>query len=108
MALTPQQEGRLRPRSLGGWFLGAPVLHIISPDQSRVEKHSENNERPFLEELNRREREKLTKGNKSFKVLKMFNCSCKLNPQEMSSAFSIPVPPARGAPASACCSWLSH
>ena len=65
VAHTPQQEGRLHPHLLSGGFLGAPMLRIISPDQSRIEKRSENNEQPFVEEPNRRKREKLTKGNKT-------------------------------------------
>jgi len=65
VAHTPQQEGRLHPHLLSGWFLGAPMLWIIRPDQSRVEKRSENNEQPFVKEPNGRKREKLTKGNKS-------------------------------------------
>lgn len=65
VACTPQQEGRLHPLLLSGWFLGAPMLHVISPDQSRIEKRSKNNEQAFLEEPNRRKREKLTKRNKS-------------------------------------------
>lgn len=39
--------------------------------------------------------------------LKMFNCLCKLNPREMSSAFSIPVLCMQCSGPS-CCSWLSH
>ena len=65
VAHSPQQEGRLHLHLLSGWFLGAPMQRIISPDQSTIEKRSKNNEQPFEGEPNRRKREKLTKGNKS-------------------------------------------
>lgn len=48
------------------WLLGAPTPQITRPDQSEREKHSQNNEQPFEEEPDRRKREELTKGNKSY------------------------------------------